>query len=156
GQVAAWSPYLSFGRPVWKPHGADGRRAKVPESLQAFCFRLFSRPGTDFPPAFVMDVGVIEERGWAVVEFTPAWWSGLLGAAPRRQGARVLTTGIQTKRQREDDEQCAPRQGHLGTGAVTGFRTADIAKAPAVARALASPASRRLALSCCDPRSGPK
>jgi hypothetical protein len=31
-----------------------------------------------------MDVGLIEDRGWAVVEFNPAWCSGLLGADPRR------------------------------------------------------------------------
>jgi hypothetical protein len=35
------------------------------------------------PPAFVADVGVIEDRGWAVVEFNPAWSAGLLGADPR-------------------------------------------------------------------------
>jgi hypothetical protein len=31
-----------------------------------------------------MDVGVIDDRGWAVVEFNPAWCSGVLGADPRR------------------------------------------------------------------------
>jgi hypothetical protein len=34
------------------------------------------------PPAFVTDVGLIEGRGWAVVEFNPAWCSGVLGADP--------------------------------------------------------------------------
>ena len=33
-------------------------------------------------PAFVVDVGLVEGRGWAVVEFNPAWCSGLLGADP--------------------------------------------------------------------------
>jgi hypothetical protein len=31
-----------------------------------------------------MDVGLIEERGWAVVEFNPIWGSNLLGANPKR------------------------------------------------------------------------
>ena len=34
------------------------------------------------PLAFVLDVGLVEGRGWAVVEFNPAWCSGLLGADP--------------------------------------------------------------------------
>ena len=34
------------------------------------------------PPAFVVDVGLVEGRGWAVVEFNPAWCSGLLGTDP--------------------------------------------------------------------------
>jgi protein-tyrosine phosphatase len=34
------------------------------------------------PPAFVVDVGLVEGRGWAVVEFNPVWCSGLLGADP--------------------------------------------------------------------------
>jgi hypothetical protein len=33
-------------------------------------------------PGFVVDVGLIATRGWAVVELNPAWFSGLLGADP--------------------------------------------------------------------------
>jgi hypothetical protein len=83
GEVAAWSPYLSFGRPTWKPHSRGTPGTPPPASVRAFCDRLFVRSGTAWPPAFVMDVGLIEERGWAVVEFNPAWCSGLLGADPR-------------------------------------------------------------------------
>jgi hypothetical protein len=32
------------------------------------------------PPAFVVDVGLVADRGWAIVEFNPAWCSGLLVA----------------------------------------------------------------------------
>lgn len=31
-----------------------------------------------------MDVGLIDDRGWAVVEFNPSWCSGVLGADPRK------------------------------------------------------------------------
>jgi ATP-grasp domain, R2K clade family 2 len=84
GELAAWSPYISFGRPSWKPFGRGTLPAEVPASVLAFCQRLFGRSGVSFPPAFVMDVGVIEDRGWAVVEFNPVWCSGLLGADPRK------------------------------------------------------------------------
>jgi hypothetical protein len=83
GELAAWSPYISFGRPSWKPFGRGTLPAQPPPSVLAFCQRLF-RSGVSFPPAFVMDVGVIDDRGWAVVEFNPAWCSGLLGADPRK------------------------------------------------------------------------
>jgi hypothetical protein len=76
GRVEAWSPYLSFGRPVWKPGGAGA----MPPSLVAFCERLNDRMRAALPPAFVVDVGVLEDGRWAVVEFNPAWCSGILGA----------------------------------------------------------------------------
>ena len=76
GRVEAWSPYLSFGRPVWKP----GSAGTMPGSLAAFCERLGDRMRAALPPAFVVDVGVLEDGRWAVVEFNPAWCSGILGA----------------------------------------------------------------------------
>ena len=82
-RVATMSPYLSFGRPVWKPYGQGGEGVRECSHVQAFCQRLFSQSRVSFPPAFVMDVGLIEDRGWAVVEFNPAWCSGLLGTDPR-------------------------------------------------------------------------
>jgi ATP-grasp domain, R2K clade family 2 len=81
GEVAAWSPYISFGRPSWKPFGRGTRPAQAPAGVRAFCERLL-RSGVAFPPAFVVDVGPIDDRGWAVVEFNPVWSSGLLGADP--------------------------------------------------------------------------
>jgi ATP-grasp domain, R2K clade family 2 len=81
-EVVAWSPYISFGRPSWKPYPSGSLPVRAPVSVQSFCRRLFSRSGISFPPAFVMDLGVIDDRGWAVVEFNPVWCSGLLGADP--------------------------------------------------------------------------
>lgn len=83
-KIAAMSPYLSFGRPVWRPHGQGSEEARECSHVRAFCERMFSLSRVAFPPAFVMDVGLIEERGWAVVEFNPVWCSGLLGADPHR------------------------------------------------------------------------
>jgi hypothetical protein len=80
GRVVATSPYLSFGRPVWRPWGQGGEKAVPPRDALAVCSRLLTAVAV--PPAFVVDVGLIEGRGWAVVEFNPAWCSGLLGADP--------------------------------------------------------------------------
>jgi len=82
GALAAWSPYISFGRPSWKPFAKGTLSDQPPPSIVSFCKRLFTRPASSFPPAFVMDVGLVDDRGWAVVEFNPVWCSGLLGADP--------------------------------------------------------------------------
>jgi hypothetical protein len=84
GEIAAWSPYISFGRPAWKPFAPGTLAGQTPPNLRSFCERLFARSAVSFPPAFVMDVGLIDERGWAVVEFNPVWCSGVLGADPRK------------------------------------------------------------------------
>lgn len=82
GSVAATSPYLSFGRPVWKAWGKGGERAAPSMNAVVVCWRFLESRSPALPPAFVVDVGLIEGRGWAVVEFNPAWCSGLLGADP--------------------------------------------------------------------------
>jgi hypothetical protein len=97
GEVAAWSPYVSFGRPVWRPFNQGTLAAQTPASVLSFCNRLFSRSGASFPPAFVMDIGVINDRGWAVVEFNPTWCSRVLGADPRMVLA-VLERACQDER----------------------------------------------------------
>jgi protein-tyrosine phosphatase len=82
GRVVASSPYLSFGRPVWRAWGQGGEKAVPSQAALAVCERLLTT-GLALPPAFVVDVGLIEDRGWAVVEFNPAWCSGVLGADPK-------------------------------------------------------------------------
>jgi hypothetical protein len=49
------------------------------EEMLAFARKLLFDDGVDVPPAFVLDVGLIASRGWAVVEMNPVWCSGLLG-----------------------------------------------------------------------------
>jgi protein-tyrosine phosphatase len=82
GQVVASSPYISFGKPVWRGWGEGGEKAVPSRDALAICGRLMAERSVILTPAFVVDVGLIEGRGWAVVEFNPAWCSGLLGADP--------------------------------------------------------------------------
>ena len=64
-------------------YGQGGEQAQASANAIALSDRLLSQSQGAFPPGFVVDVGMIEDRGWAVVEFNPAWCSGLLGANPR-------------------------------------------------------------------------
>ena len=77
GAVMATSPYLSFGRPL--QHRIATANI-LPTPVMDLCRRLCSLGSMALPPAFVVDVGLIEDRGWAVVEFNPVWWAGLLSA----------------------------------------------------------------------------
>jgi hypothetical protein len=90
GKVVVSSPYLTFGRPNWRPHGQGGEKATESKTVLALAERLLSQTKGLLPPAFVVDVGLIEDRGWAVVEFNPVWCSGLLGADPMRVLAALL------------------------------------------------------------------
>lgn len=81
GAVVAASPYLSFGRPAWKPFDPS-RPVGVPRSSLALVDSLCAAMRGRLPPALVVDVGLIPDRGWAVVEFNPVWSAGLLGADP--------------------------------------------------------------------------
>jgi hypothetical protein len=80
GRVAAVSPYLSFGRVAWRPYRRGEPPVGAPPEVEEICGRL-SRTAP-LPPAVVVDVGLIDDRGWAVVEFNPVWCSALLGADP--------------------------------------------------------------------------
>lgn len=104
GCVATASSYQSFGRPCWKPWGKGGEQFALTSDALGVCRRLADVRPLTLPPACVVDVGLIADRGWAVVEFNPAWCSGLLGADP----AAVL--GVLERASREA----------VGTGATVG------------------------------------
>jgi hypothetical protein len=82
GKVIAGSSYLAFGRPAWKPFDPKRPNA-MPTAGVSVIAELYATMKSKLPPVFVVDVGLIETRGWAVVEFNPVWCAGLLGADPR-------------------------------------------------------------------------
>ena len=52
------------------------------QAALAFAQAVASFAPDDQPPAFVVDVGLIDGRGWAVLEANPAWASGIYGCDP--------------------------------------------------------------------------
>jgi hypothetical protein len=82
GHLVAFSPYIHLSRAMWKPWSQGGNLARLPEAVRDVCRRLVADRAVSLPPAVVVDVGLIEERGWAVVEFNPVFCAGLLGADP--------------------------------------------------------------------------
>jgi ATP-grasp domain-containing protein len=48
----------------------------------AFIEKFLGDPTSAVPPAAVIDIGRIRDRGWALVEANPAWGSGIYGCDP--------------------------------------------------------------------------
>jgi hypothetical protein len=53
-------------------------------AVQSFCEIFLNDSRVSMPPAFVLDIGEIESRGWAVIEANPVWASGIYGAEPTK------------------------------------------------------------------------
>jgi hypothetical protein len=54
------------------------------DAVENFCKQFLGDSGIAMPPAFVLDIGEIEGRGWAVIEANPVWASGIYGAEPAK------------------------------------------------------------------------
>jgi hypothetical protein len=81
--VATLSAYVRGGRLARGSDGTWPMSQDEEDAARACLDRLLADPAVALPPGAVVDVGVIEGRGWAVVEANPAWASGLCGADPR-------------------------------------------------------------------------
>jgi hypothetical protein len=75
----------------WR-HGKEARDenkiwsdAELPDAAE-FCNEFLRDSDVHVPEACVIDVGIIRERGWAVIECNAAWSSGIYGC----DGAAVL------------------------------------------------------------------
>ena len=53
-------------------------------SSRSFVASLMESCGDELPAAFVLDVGLIEGRDWAVIEANPASSAGLYGCDPHK------------------------------------------------------------------------
>lgn len=79
--VMAISPYIRHGRVF--DDAADWLGAPQAEIDEAKRFaESVIHSGIDSPPAFVLDVGVIDNRGWAVIEVNECWASGIYSCDP--------------------------------------------------------------------------
>lgn len=102
GEIATMSPYRCEGQLL----DSEKRRVQVPEAKVAqardFATSVIEHPSVPIPRAFVLDVGEIRERGWAVVECNECWASGIYYCDPVKVLATLLfgnchTAELQTK-----------------------------------------------------------
>lgn len=60
------------------------------EELENFIAELLQHKSVLIPEAVVIDVGIIRDKGWAVIEANPAWASGLYACEPLVQTLEVI------------------------------------------------------------------
>jgi hypothetical protein len=111
GKAVAGSSYIAYGRSVW-----NGKDSAMPTAglrvVEGVCAAMRDR----LPPALVIDVGLIEDRGWAVVEFNPVWSAGLLNADSRA----VLPLLLRATRKRSELTEADRRWDLRGPGSALG------------------------------------
>jgi hypothetical protein len=78
--VVTLSPYLRYCELA---QSEDGRWQDArTEQARDFAQQMIADNTVNLPSAVVVDVGIITERGWAVVEANAAWCSGMYGCDP--------------------------------------------------------------------------
>lgn len=79
-QVKTMSPYLQHGR-LAKLDDFAAPNEEI-EEASIFARQLLADDDVPLPRAVALDIGVIADRGWAVVELNAAWGSGIYGCDP--------------------------------------------------------------------------
>ncbi|MFF2554601.1 ATP-grasp domain-containing protein [Nocardia sp. NPDC058058] len=80
GAVLTMSPYLRDGELARADDGSWPMTSAEADAVTACAERLFAEVPT--PPAIVVDIGLVEGRGWAVVEANSAFGAGVYGCDP--------------------------------------------------------------------------
>lgn len=82
-KVATFSPYIRNGTIARNDDGEWSASEHEIEAAKSCIGALLEDPAVEIPPAVVIDVGYMTDRGWGIVEANPAWASGLCGADPK-------------------------------------------------------------------------
>ncbi len=110
GKVVTSSPYWRNEALAQAPDGSWPFLGTEQEESLAFASEVLNHPGVTVPPAFVLDIGITSEHGWAVIEGNPCWGAGLYGCDP----LAALETGRHALRRpdqlRDDDRRWISRR----------------------------------------------
>jgi hypothetical protein len=82
GCVVTASPYRRFGQMFDDAALNMGEPPEEAVEAQQFASTVVQSEDVNCPPAFVLDVGYIENCGWAVVEANECWASGIYHCSP--------------------------------------------------------------------------
>jgi len=83
-KVVTLSPYWRDGRLAKDENGFWPATEEELKVALEFCERVLSDTSVAVPEAVVIDVGVIANRGWAVIESNAAFSSGMYGCDPEK------------------------------------------------------------------------
>jgi hypothetical protein len=82
GKVATLSPYLRNQQRLETDDGAFPASDEEFTNASHFAATLLADHAATLPSAVVVDVGLIADQGWAVVEANTAWGAGIYGCDP--------------------------------------------------------------------------
>ena len=92
-EVATVSPYRSQGV-TFSSYASPLTGPRI-ELEAAFEFARCVLNSAPCPKAFVLDVGIIKGKGWAVVEPNECWGAGIYGCSPRKVLEVLLAATVQ-------------------------------------------------------------
>ena len=81
-QLISLSPYFRNGQLCQAEDGSWPATEDERHHATRFINALLADPLVKLPPAVVIDIGIIANVGWAVIEANPAWGSGIYGCDP--------------------------------------------------------------------------
>jgi len=108
GSVAAVSIYMRNGDIAQVDDGSWPATDEEIDAARRFAEVVLNTPGAQLPPGAVVDVGVIEDRGWAVVEANPAWGSGIYGCDPSGVLAAIRSACVDEDKLTDCDSRWLP------------------------------------------------
>lgn len=82
GRIRTMSPYLRAGSLAKTDDGDWAATEDEWNAARLFLSTVLADDRIDLPPGAVVDVGLIKDLGWAVVEANPGWGSGIYGCDP--------------------------------------------------------------------------
>lgn len=82
--VVDGTPYYRSGRIFRYGEGRWPVQQQEWSVVKRFVEDFLSRHSETLPPGVVVDVGFIENRGWAIIELNPAWCATLYGCDPEK------------------------------------------------------------------------
>ena len=82
GEVLSMSPYWRNGELAEAQDKSWPFFASEEQEARQFVGRYLREHTSDCPAACVVDVGIIDGRGWAIIEANPCWGAGLYGCSP--------------------------------------------------------------------------
>jgi hypothetical protein len=82
GKVVTLSPYLRNHQRLEADDGSFPASDAEFQQAETFANHVVSLQAPSLPPGVVIDIGIIKDKGWAVIEANQAWGAGIYGCDP--------------------------------------------------------------------------
>ena len=95
-RVNTVSPYVYDGQVVADYESFPVLPRSELDEVYLFAESVLKHPDVSTPDAFVLDVGIIRDRGWAVVECNECWASGIYACDPIRVLETLVSAAVES------------------------------------------------------------